>query len=192
MNFLLYISRDFARFPKLSKEGYTIESIRTANQIASNFNLKEALKLIIMSHDSNAITGVNNNGIIQIYDATGFTFQHFMKVVSSIQAAIHFTQYGSGLTYIQPKQIHFLCCSSFISKIISMLKPFFSKEIVDALHCHRSGFEKLHKYIDKEYLPVEYGGSNGTFEEHMSNTLKNLQNNRDYVKNYENFFLLSK
>ncbi|KAL7036741.1 hypothetical protein ACKWTF_008921 [Chironomus riparius] len=114
-----------------------------------------------------------------------------MKVVSSIQAAINYTQYGSGLTYVQPKQIHFLCCSSFISKIILMLKPFFSKEIVDGLHCHRSGFEKLHKFIDKECLPIEYEGTNGTFEEHMENTLRNLQNNRDYINNDENFFLIS-
>ncbi|KAL7036740.1 hypothetical protein ACKWTF_008920 [Chironomus riparius] len=188
----LITSIHFARFPKLSKEGYAIESARVVNQNASNFNMKDALKLAIISHDTHALIGSNNKGIIQIYDASEFTFKHFIKVVSNIQAAIHYTQYGSGLTYVQPKQVHFLSCSTFISKIISMLKPFFSKEIMESIHCHSSSFETLHKFIDKECLPIEFGGNNGTLEEHMKNTLWNLQNNRDYINNDENFFLLDK
>ena len=144
-----------------------------------------------MTHDMHSLVGPNINGVIHIYDTAGFTFQHFLKVVSSLQVAIHYSQYGQGYFYMKPKQVHFLHCSSIVRKLLSILKPFFSRELVESIHYHSSGFESLHKFIDKKCLPIEYGGSNGTFDEHMKNTLENMQNNRDFVKNDENFFLLS-
>jgi len=157
----------------------------------SDFCIKDLFRYILMIQDLHSLVGPNINGVIQIYDSTGFTFQHMMKVVSNIQAAIHYSQYGQGYVYIKLKQVHFVHCSSIMRKLLSLLKPFFTKELMEIIHCHSSGFESLHKFIDKEYLPIEYDGSNGTFDEHMKNTLENMQNNRDFVKNDENFFLLS-
>lgn len=139
-----------------------------------------------------ALVGPNINGVVQIYDASGFNAQHFTKVVSKIQAAIHYAQYGTPSVYTQAKQVHFLHCSSFVNKIIAMVKPFLSKEMVESIHCHKSDFATLHKFIEQEYLPVEFGGSLGTFEEHSNSTIRNMKNNRDYLINQENFFLSNK
>ncbi|XP_070509787.1 alpha-tocopherol transfer protein-like [Chironomus tepperi] len=188
----LFSTINVARFPKLTKEGYSIEASQIKDSNASNFSIKSAIELVLIIHDTMAYTGPNTNGGIKIYDASEFSFQHFLSVVSSIQAAIHFSQYGSTYTLEPPKQIHFLHCSSFIRKLIRMLKPFFSKEIMESIHCHPAGFESLHTFIDKECLPVEYGGTLGTLEEHVKNTQKNLKSNRDFIINDENFFIISK
>ena len=44
-----------------------------------------------------------------------------------------------------------------------MIKPFLTEEVKNTIMFHRS-FESFHKYVDKEILPGELGGMQGSFE----------------------------
>ena len=44
-----------------------------------------------------------------------------------------------------------------------MIKPFLTEEVKNTIMFHRS-FESFHKYVDKEILPDELGGMQGSFE----------------------------
>ena len=44
-----------------------------------------------------------------------------------------------------------------------MIKPFLTEEVKNTIVFH-SSFESFHKYVDKDILPRELGGTQGPFE----------------------------
>ena len=143
-----------------------------------------------MIHDLNNQSEQIENGFIEIFDLKNFTFRHFLKVLAHPSAIMHFIQFAQQATCVDIKQVHLINSNSVISKLVSFLKPFFTKELYEKLHLHSTGFEALHELIDKSCLPVEFGGSDGSFDEHMEATLNNLHKNRDFICDDKNFFLL--
>ncbi|KAL7036742.1 hypothetical protein ACKWTF_008922 [Chironomus riparius] len=181
----------FTRLPKLSKEGYSIEIHQIVDPNASNFNLTHLFRACFMIHDMNDTIEHTENGVVAIFDAEKFTFQHLIKLLSHPSASMHFLQYGQEATCMEIKQVHIINCSSVINRVVSFLKPFFTKELYEKLHLHTSGYETLHNFVDKDCLPIEFGGCEGSLNDYMEDTLKNLHIHRDFVSDDKNFFLLT-
>jgi len=179
-------------FPKLTKEGYAIESYRIINPQLDNFIIKDVFKLVVMAHDVNSLIQSNTNGLIAIYDASGFTFHHFMRVVSNAQTAVQFAQYGQDVSCVDVKQIHYVNCSTIVTKAVSFFKSLISKELKEKFYFHSSGYEELHNFVAKQYLPIEYGGTEGSLKDYQEDTLRKLHTYRDFLLKDENFFLLNK
>ncbi|KAL7036743.1 hypothetical protein ACKWTF_008923 [Chironomus riparius] len=180
----------FTPFPKLTKEGYSLESYRVVNSNVNDFIIKDLFKYIYMINDMNDALGPVSNGLISIYDASGFTLRHFLKLVSHTSTVLHFLHYGQEATCIQLKQIHYVNCSSVVSKVLSFFKPFFTKEVRESMHFH-TNLETLHEFVSKEFLPIEFGGCNGSLAEYVDFTVKNLHKHRDFIADSNNFFLLN-
>ena len=186
-----YIFSQYSAFPKLTKEGYAIESYRIINSNLNEFILKDIFKFVVMVNDVHALLEPNTNGLVSIYDANGFTFSHFMKFVSNMQSLVHFSQYGQEASCVDIKQIHFVNCSQMLTRVISFLKPIISNELSNKFHFHTSGFETLHELIDRECLPADFGGCGGTLEQYAKNTLNNVHKYHDFLRKDENFFLIN-
>jgi hypothetical protein len=144
-----------------------------------------------MEYDMHNLTRENENGLIEIFDGKDHSFQHFLKTITNATTVLHFIQYGQEGACSDIKQIHLVNCSSVIYKVVKFLKPFLKRELYEKLHIHQVGSETLYDFIDKECLPIEYGGCDGHLIDHVENTLKNLQTHRDYVSDDKNFFLLT-
>jgi hypothetical protein len=129
------------------------------------------------------------HGDMCIFDAKGLTIWHLMKMASSVNAIRLFMRYVQEAAALKLMQNHFVNCSSVLTKVMSFLKPFMKKELSDAMYFHTSGFESLHEFIPKEYLPVEYDGTNESLEDYSKKTVKNLHDIRDYLIKDENFFI---
>ncbi|KAL7036745.1 hypothetical protein ACKWTF_008925 [Chironomus riparius] len=181
----------FTGLPKLTKEGYFIESCRIVSSNLDDFILKDIFKFFYMIHDMNNVINPDVNGIISIYDANGFSFSHFIKLLAQGQTVLHFLQFGQESTCVDVKQIHVVNCSQVVGKLISFLKPFLTKELRDTMHFHPTGFETLHKFIDIECLPVEYDGCGGLMDDFVENTIRKLHKHSEFVGNDENFFLIN-
>ncbi|XP_070509784.1 alpha-tocopherol transfer protein-like [Chironomus tepperi] len=179
----------FTPFPKLTKEGYSLESYRLVNSNVNDFILKDLFKNIYMINDMNDAFDPVTNGLISIYDATGFTLRHFLKLVAHAPTVLHFLHYGQEATCCSLKQIHLVNCSSIASRVISFFKPFFTKEVRESMHFH-TNLETLHEFISKDCLPIEYGGVNGTLAEYVENVVEDLHKHRDFIGNNDNFFLV--
>ncbi|KAL7036744.1 hypothetical protein ACKWTF_008924 [Chironomus riparius] len=179
----------FVGFPKLTKERYCVDSYRIVSSNPNDFILKDIIKLLYMIHDMSNIIKPDMDGVVIIYDAKEFSLSHFIKLLSQGQTVLHFMQFGQETTCVDIKQIHIINCSYVVSKLVSFIKPFLTKQLKDTMHFHHTGFEILHKFIDKECLPVDYGGSEGTLKEYMENIIRNLHKYSEFVGNDENFFL---
>ncbi|XP_070509844.1 alpha-tocopherol transfer protein-like [Chironomus tepperi] len=178
-------------FPKLTKEGYAIESYRIIDSNIDDFILKDIFKYVVMVNDGYALIEPDTNGLITIYDANGFTLSHFMRFVTNMPIIHHFSQYGQEAYCVDLKQIHFINCSQTLTRVISFLKPVIGKELQKKFVFHDSGLETLHEIIDKDCLPTDVGGSNGTFKEYADIAFKIVQKYHDFLNKDENFFLLN-
>ncbi|XP_035449020.2 alpha-tocopherol transfer protein-like [Spodoptera frugiperda] len=56
------------------------------------------------------------------------------------------------------KGVHMLSDSKAVELIIKLMKQFVSEKIAKRMHVQKS-LEDLHKYVPKDILPIEYGGS---------------------------------
>lgn len=141
-----------------------------------------------MVHDLAALDEPNTNGLIAIFDAKDFSFWHFMRMVAHGPTVINFLQYVQEADCIDIRQIHFVNCSSVVSKVHSFIKPF-TRELSDIIFFHLN-FDTLHEFVQKEYLPIDFGGCEGTLDQYMSDTMNNMRKHRDFITKNENFFLL--
>lgn len=189
MTFTFFIFRQFIGLPNRTKEGCTLEVYRVADIRLDYFILKDLFKSVFMVHDLTALNEPNTNGLIAIFDAKNFSFRHFMSLVAHVPTVIHFLQYVQEADCIDIVQIHFVNCSWVVSKTHSFIKPFLTRELSEKMFFHSSNFDTLHEFVSKELLPVDFGGNDGTLDEYMKATLKNLRKHRDFITKNENFFL---
>jgi len=165
---------------------------RLANFDSNNFIYNDFLKTIFALLDIILYCVPCTEGNIGIFDAQGFSFNHFMKLVANINGVSIFTQYTQDAALINTIQIHVVNCSPIVTKLWNFFKHFLNRHVTDNTHFHSSGFETLHDYINKECLPVEYGGSCGTLDDFVKVNIDNLYKHREFVSKNENFFLLNK
>lgn len=62
--------------------------------------------------------------------------------------------------FVRLKEFHFINASNFIDTLMSMVKPFMKKEMLEMLKIHPAGSDSLEEYIPKVALPKEAGGDN--------------------------------
>ncbi len=66
-----------------------------------------------------------------------------------------------------PKRIHVVNMPGIMEASYNMVKGFMKDKMRDRLVVHPKGdLSRLHEDVGKEVLPEEYGGTNGTLEEH--------------------------
>lgn len=56
------------------------------------------------------------------------------------------------------KGVHFMNAPYFMDRLLSMIRPYLKKELMEMVHTHQVGAESLEKLISKKALPKEEGG----------------------------------
>ena len=70
-----------------------------------------------------------------------------------------------------------------------MIKPFLNEEVKQSILFHNH-LDSFHKYVDKEILPEELGGTQGTFNNSAaSSAVYNISEYFEQVHNYVNLNL---
>ena len=61
------------------------------------------------------------------------------------------------------RAIHVVNQPGLYDYIYACIRPFLKAKIVKRIHLHGSNMESLHRHVDPEVLPNEYGGKAGPF-----------------------------
>ncbi|CAH2094177.1 unnamed protein product [Euphydryas editha] len=80
------------------------------------------------------------------------------------------------------KEVHFLNAPYFMDKVISLLRPFTKKTLLDIIKVHERESDSLYKYVQKSSLPKESGGcykDNITLRDEM---IRLLEDNKRYFE----------
>lgn len=104
-------------------------------------------------------------GEIFITDVKNYTFKHFLRALANPSTANIFTKYAQEVSQVEMKQVHIVSPSWIMDKFIALMKPFVKKELMEIILSHPNGHESLLEYIDRDCLPIEYGGTLGNFDD---------------------------
>jgi hypothetical protein len=87
-------------------------------------------------------------------------------------------------------QNHYINCSPIFVRFLNIIRPFVRRENLETMYLHTDKYDTLYKFVPRELLPVEYGGTNGSVDEMYKRDVGFYSSLNDYVKNDDNWKLL--
>jgi hypothetical protein len=151
------------QLPKETKDQQLVFLMRIGHFDSKKYTLDDATKYAL------AVTDILNRqpaaqlyGFIIILDFTEVTLHHVRDFTPD-----HTKRYVDCWEKMFPVklcQIHFYNYPTVFDPVLHLIRMFLSKELKEKIHFHSKSYESLHKYVDPELLPSEYGGKLGPIE----------------------------
>ncbi|XP_055375202.1 alpha-tocopherol transfer protein-like [Condylostylus longicornis] len=152
--------------PPYEKGGYLIVYHQLQNSTPSNYIFTNAVKTYCMTIDYAIQKYGPAPGVIFIFDMKTVRLMHlFQAKISGIKKLLTYLQYGLPA---KVARIHVLNTSSIFNRILTMIKPFLQKELLEIIHTHPTDMdyeEFFKKWIPKTHMPSDYGGDMPSVEE---------------------------
>lgn len=101
------------------------------------------------------------NGLCCIIDMAGFSWKLFRWFTpGNVRIATKRTE----LLPTKKLVIHVVNSSMLLNATVALVFPFLSAKTKEQIHFHYEDWPSLHKFVNPEYLPVEYGGKLDSLE----------------------------
>ncbi|XP_050101255.1 alpha-tocopherol transfer protein-like isoform X2 [Anopheles aquasalis] len=101
-------------------------------------------------------------GLVVLLDMAGLGFAHARYLSPHLaRKTVEVVQEAFPLRF---KAFHVLHEPFYFDAVLAVLKPFLKDKIRRRIHLHGNSLSSLHKYISRDLLPAEYGGSLGPFD----------------------------
>lgn len=117
-------------------------------------------------------------GEIYILDVVGFSFSQFLNVSKNVKTFLAYTTFLQEAAPVRLVGNHITNTSSIIDGLMTLIKPILSDEVRDLVEFHKSPCATMLNFIDTDVLPIDYGGTNGTIDEHYKEWLKVFETKR--------------
>ncbi|XP_068144671.1 retinol-binding protein pinta [Drosophila tropicalis] len=138
-----------SRYGQYDSSKHSIAEVTQVNTMLGEIQIRE---------DDNAMI----SGFVEIIDMKGIGAGHIFQFDAVLVKKL--AVLGDKAWPYRPKGFHFVNAPTAAEKFMSIAKSLMSEKIRKRFHIH-SKLESLYKYVPKECLPVEYGGSNGTVQD---------------------------
>lgn len=180
--------------PSYTKQNQAVSIGRFFIDTSDQFNFDDALKLFLIQADSRFMVPDFENlviadGEIGILDFQGFKFAHLWKVVAHFSSLRLYLRFVQEAAPYKLSQSHFVNCSFVLTKLMSLIRPFVNKTLMETMHFHSSGYESLHEFVPKELLPFEYGGHAGDIFTINRATIESVECQRGHLLDDSNWNL---
>lgn len=120
-----------------------------------------------------------NAGDIPIFDMAGLSYRHLTKLsLSTLRCYMRFTQEGFP---VRLQEIHLINVSPVLSKLLTILRPFMKTRVKNMLNYHEPNSSTFFEHIDRDLMPIEYGGRAGRMEDIKSDFTKQIESQREYL-----------
>ncbi|EDS28629.1 conserved hypothetical protein [Culex quinquefasciatus] len=105
---------------------------------------------------------VQIGGLVVLLDMSGLGFAHARYLSPHLaKKTVEVVQEAFPMRF---KAFHVLHEPFYFDAILAVLKPFLKDKIRRRIHLHGHNLNSLHKYISKDFLPAEYGGTLPPFD----------------------------
>lgn len=189
---MITIARHACPLPSYVDGKFKVTVFRLNDPDPNKYDVAENFKMFFMSSDVRFITPDEiglTEGEIGIMDFSGFSFRHLWKVVANFSTIRLYLKYVQEAVPFKIHQNHFVNCSSVLTKIMTLVRPFIKKELFDVMHFHTAGYESLYEHVPKHLLPAEYGGDAGKIEDIFSEWFSVMEKHKEYLKDDLNWKL---
>ncbi|XP_075983843.1 clavesin-1-like [Anticarsia gemmatalis] len=152
MNTVLY-----APLPTKTLQGDRAVYLRLLDPDPKNFYFVEAVRAFMMMFDMWQYEEGTFQGFVMMIDMDSTSLSHVTRLdIMAVKKVLYFLQ-ECMLTKL--KGLHFLSAPYFMDKLMMLLKPFLTKQLMDMLHIHQVGSDSIYSIVPKEAFPKEEGGS---------------------------------
>ncbi|RZB38689.1 CRAL TRIO domain containing protein [Asbolus verrucosus] len=170
--------------PGLTPDGKRVTIMRAVTKDFETPNIADAMKIALMIGDIRlAAEEVGVAGDVYILDASVASVNHFSKITPTIVKK--FLVCVQEAYPVKVKEVHIVNASPIVDTIINWVKPFIKEKIRNRIHIH-ADLESLYKFVPKEILPEEYGGTAGKMADFSDQWLKKLAEYTSWFKEQEN------
>ncbi|XP_063368160.1 alpha-tocopherol transfer protein-like [Cydia amplana] len=146
------------------------------------FEHAEFLRTVILAFDAWLLEESSlQEGDLTLFDAKDISLKIFWRMHFSLQKKL--MKYQEEAMPIRIKQMHMINTPSFMDKLYSLLKPFMSKEMSDALHFHTPNSDTLFQYFSKDDLPKDLGGNLDILDVYNKEIIDLIHKHSDALKN---------
>ncbi|XP_031783357.1 alpha-tocopherol transfer protein-like [Nasonia vitripennis] len=167
---------------KRTREGYAVIMGQLLDRDPANYTYNDHIRDLCMCMDLWMYQEGTTNGHVICFDTAGVTVGHAARLnPMGLKKFLFYLQEGLP---VRLKGLHFLNTSPAMDLILSMMKPFMKKELLDMLHMH-SSMDSVDKFIPIEILPNELGGKAGPLMELHNVQIKKLESFRDWFLDEE-------
>ena len=177
-----FLLSQFCPLKKLTKDKYKVTIIRFHKCDSSIYDSVQVIKTALMMFDANYVSYDDGDelceGEIFVLDVCGFSFKQFLNLSGNVKTLLHYTQFLQEAAPVKLNCNHITNMSSIMDGVMMLLKPILSKEVNDVVHFHKVGSETMLKHIEADVLPIEYGGTNGSIDEHYKSWLEIFKTKR--------------
>lgn len=123
-------------------------------------------------------------GVTAIFDMKGVTLGHARQLPPSrIKKAVHAWQNY----HCRPKNLEFVNAPIYVNVVLRIFKSFMSEKLKSRVNVHFRGLGELHKVVNKENLPYEYGGTDGPLSEVIQYWSEKLLYYKDWFEEDEKY-----
>ncbi|XP_071638276.1 alpha-tocopherol transfer protein-like [Temnothorax longispinosus] len=168
--------------PMTTKEGYKLVYSRLIDYEPSRFVYNDVMKYFSMVVDLWLYTEGTAEGHIIIIDMAGVTFAHAGRL--SPMGIKRYLYYLQEAIPIRLKGLHFINTNAVMDIILSMMKPFMKKELMEVLHIHPTNSTKdtLATFVPLEAFPCDIGlgGKAKPLKEQQEEILKKIEDHREW------------
>ncbi|XP_044737796.1 alpha-tocopherol transfer protein-like [Chrysoperla carnea] len=170
--------------PGLTPEGRRVIVMRGLDKDQPTPIVSDAMKIVLMIGDIRlAAEQIGVAGDVYILDASVATPTHFAKFTPSVVKK--FLVCVQEAYPVKLKEVHVVNVSPLVDTIVNFVKPFIKEKIRNRIHIH-SDMESLHKFIPKDVLPEEYGGTAGKLQVFHDQWMKTLEEYQPWFDEQEN------
>lgn len=179
MKLKLTFFSDIVPLLETSPDNYKIIVLRLISDEFDNIHFNDLIKAFFMMSDVRLVTPDAKrltDGEIPIFDMARVSYRHLTKIIlSTLRLYLKYTQEAHP---VRVRQIHIINCNPIIDKIIYLIKPFVRTENFKMINFHTPGSTTLFKFIPREFLPTEYGGTAGSIATMKQYWMKRLEDHR--------------
>ncbi|KAJ6646061.1 Alpha-tocopherol transfer protein [Pseudolycoriella hygida] len=182
----------FVPLPKLTKDNHKVTVIRFPKCDASIYDSVQVIKTALMMFDANYTFYDNDDGFVDgeifVLDVEGYSLKQFLDLSKNVKTFLFYTKFLQEGPPVSLVCNHVVNTSAVFDGVTAMVKPILSKRVSDLLQVHRNG-KGLLSFIDKDVLPIDYGGTEKSIDELYSQWLAKFKTKREYLLNDDNWKL---
>ncbi|CAG4933776.1 unnamed protein product [Colias eurytheme] len=171
----------FVFLPGKSRDGNTILYTHGLNTDPSLFDVADNFRAFFLTIDFWQYECGTAPGLELVVNFENYNMSHAPKIdLKNIQQFLYYVQKAIP---IKLKKIHLLNAPPFIERLMNMMKPFVTNDLVHVVLPHSEGFKTLKEYIPIEAFPKEVGGNNKPLDELLDDVLNKLRANKAFFEN---------
>ncbi|XP_030375529.1 alpha-tocopherol transfer protein [Scaptodrosophila lebanonensis] len=171
----------------LKDNGPRVGIMRMAAYNPDEYNFSEInraaqmMQQIVLNEDDEAIV----NGVVHIMDLANIKAGHLLQMTPSLAKKL--TVYQEEGVPLRPKGGHFINTPGGFDKVFNFVRPMLSEKQRNRMYMHGSNWNALFEQIPQKYLPIEYGGENGSIPEIIKSWEERILAMKDYYVEENNY-----